>query len=118
MLSVAPKSMLVSALCSCAEVRRQSRTRRFLEGLSSDELQYIAEFLGACILEAQRRCVCTRAQLAESIERFEGSRTADAPGHGSPVSLRLQEHKMILLLEYLCRSGRMDLPARVGTGPA
>jgi len=94
------RETLVTALVSCANSALKSRSRRFLAGLSSDEMQFIAEFLGCCILESARWPVCSRAQLAEAIFDFQRSRR----GLRGPCS-KDQEHKMILLLEYLCCSG-------------
>ena len=48
------RKVLVGALASCADTPSRANARRFLRGLSSDELQFIAEFLGACILEEGR----------------------------------------------------------------
>jgi hypothetical protein len=81
---------------------------RFLQGLSADELQYIAEFLGSCILESDSRPPCTRGQLAEGITEFERRRRAAPPQD--------VDHKMILLLEYLCCCGltQFSLSARAG----
>jgi hypothetical protein len=72
---------LVAALASCADQSLQSKTRHFLLGLSCDELQFIAGYLGSCIVEPARPCCCSRAGYSD------------------------QEHKMILLLEFLRRSG-------------
>jgi len=94
------RETLVAALVSCANRSLKSRSRRFLAGLSRDEMQFIAEFLGCCILETARRPVCSRAQLAEAIADFQRTRR----GLGGSCS-EDQEHKMILLLEYLCCSG-------------
>jgi hypothetical protein len=90
---------LVAALASCAEAPIKPKVRRFLSGLSFDELQFIAEFLGASILESGRNCQCSRAQLAERIAQFQQGRIdgADCPSQD-------RDHKMILLLEFLCRS--------------
>jgi len=89
--------------------QRRSRTRRFLLGLSGDELQYIADFLGSHILEADHRPECGRWQLAEDIAKFECCRFAaacDRRGRRrASVSFEDNEHKMILLLEYLDRCG-------------
>jgi hypothetical protein len=82
----------------CAEHRFQKKARRFLLGLSTDELQYIAEFLGACVLESVGRSAASRRDLADGIAQFQQVRRAPAD------CLADQEHKMILLLEYLCRS--------------
>ena len=97
---------LVSALSSCVGDRRRERARRFLQGLSGDELEYIAEFLGSCILEAEHRLGSTRKQLAEDVARFERCRRGTSPH--TKALLRDEDHKMILLLEYLscCRSRR------------
>ena len=91
------RSALVAALVSCADNPHKSQARRFVEGLSADELQFIAEFLGACVLDSSGKPCASRAQWAERITRYQqaldGCRSAD------------REHKMILLLEYLCRTG-------------
>jgi hypothetical protein len=105
---------LVAALVACADRPLKSEARRFLAGLSADELQFIAEFLGSCVLESQMRCARNRAELAERIARFQQAR-ADRAGMRSPD----QERKMILLLEYLCRAGvqGLSMPARAaGSG--
>jgi hypothetical protein len=86
---------LISAISACAEARLRRRSRRFLQGLSTDELQYIAEFLGARILECAERAA-NRPELADRIARFERERPA-------ALASRDRDHKMILLLEYLCR---------------
>lgn len=93
------RSSLVTALVSCAASPVKPTARRFLLGLSSDELQFIAEFLGASILESVE-CRRSRAQLAEQIARYQEE---CASRRGCPS--QDQDHKMILLLEYLSRSG-------------
>jgi hypothetical protein len=81
----------------CADKSRRLWARRFLTGLSADELQFIAEFLGASILDPAAAPLCpSRAELARCIEHFALSASPHSP---SPD----EEHKMILLLEYLCR---------------
>ena len=76
----------------------RSKARRFLAGLSSDELQFIAGFLGSCILESLGPGACDRSVGARKL-------SAD------------HELKMILLLEYLCCSGlqKVSMPARAGS---
>ena len=96
------RATLVSALSSCVADPKKRKARRFLQGLSRDELQYIAEFMGCCILESHQRLGCTRRQLAEGIAQFEHCRTR-ARGWQD------DDHKMILLLEYLCRCGLTNL---------
>jgi hypothetical protein len=63
-------------------------------------MQFIAEFLGCCILESARQPACSRAQLSEAISDFESARRASCGWCSED-----REHKMILLLEYLCCSG-------------
>ena len=132
------RDSLVAALVACSDQPLKSEARRFLDGLSSDELQFIAEFLGSCMLESPVGCGRTRAELAERIARFQrpradraqnlgaenvgaesvGAQNAGAQNAGWMRSTD-QEHKMILLLEYLCRSGvqELRLPVRSG-GPS
>ena len=102
---------LVAALTSCADCPLKPRARRFLTGLSSDELQFIAEFLGACILESAEESRCSRTELAGRIAQFQRERPGCSPGRSQD-----QDHKMILLLEFLCRSGspRLSLAMRAG----
>jgi hypothetical protein len=94
---VARRQELAAALIACAESPCRAKARRFVNGLSSDELQFIAEYLGACILESARQCQRSRAELAARLADFQQSH---APLLGAD-----QDHKMILLLEYLWRSG-------------
>ena len=122
------RNSLVAALIACADQPLKSEARRFLDGLSADELQFIAGFLGSCMLEPQVRSARNRAELAELIARFQQTRVDRAQNLGpqnlGPQNLGWmrstdQEHKMILLLEYLCRSGVQELrmPVRSG-GPS
>jgi hypothetical protein len=109
----AQKSVLVSALSACADELQQRDARRFLQGLAKDELQYIAEFLGSCILESQGHFLSSRTQLVEAIKQFDRSRRATSGGSAASA-VQDQEHKMILLLEYLCRSGLTRFSMGVG----
>jgi hypothetical protein len=90
------RNALVAALLACSDntLKRKAKARRFLEGLSSDELQFIAEYLGARILESTET---GRASADRSMAEFQN--LPYRPG----VSDR--DHKMILLVEYLRRSG-------------
>ena len=105
------RDSLVAALVACADQPLKSEARRFLAGLSSDELQFIAEFLGSCVLESQVRYACNRAELAERIARFHQVRADRAQRCSTD-----QAHKMILLLEYLCRSGVQERGMAAGAG--
>jgi hypothetical protein len=106
------RNSLLAALVACADQPLKSEARRFLAGLSADELQFIAGFLGSCVLESQQRCARNRAELAERIARFQ-----ELPADRAPRRTTDQELKMILLLEYLCRSGVQELriPASAGS---
>ena len=77
------RSTLVAALVACADSPWKAKARRFLCGLSSDELQYIAGFLGGCILESP----------------------GNGPGTYDCRCSEDRELKMILVQEYLCRAG-------------
>ena len=107
------RNALVAALVSSADRPLKPKARRFLVGLSFDELQFIAEFVGACILESPDEGRCSRAELAERVAEFQRGRLQYSPGCSED-----QDHKMILLLEYLCRSGspRISLAMRAGQG--
>jgi len=89
------RDALVSALTACAETRVRARARRFLVGLSSDELEFIAGFVGACILESPEDL----SRATERVERHH--RRVPAVGHCASD----RESKLILLREYLRRSG-------------
>jgi hypothetical protein len=95
---VAQRQDLVAALIACAEAPFRARARRFANGLSADELQFIAEYLGSCILESANCCSCSPAELAARLPAAD------------------RDHKMILLLEYLCRTGHQAVAVRVRTG--
>jgi hypothetical protein len=95
---VALRQDLVAALAACADCSSQAKARSFLSGLSGDELQFIADYQAACILESSCCIRCSREQLADRIAEFQRSRGATCD----------QDHKMILLLEYLCRSGMQE----------
>ena len=118
MPAVAKKAALVRALSLWVGDLQRRQAKRFLQGLATDELQYIAEFLGSCILESGGRCRGSRTQLAEAIKQFDRSRHSSlcAAGHRYPDGLQDHEHKMVLLLEYLCRSGMTQYTIGVGAG--
>ena len=104
------RAALISAITACAEERLRKKAQWFLQGLSSDELEYIAEYLGACVLELCGQEACSRRQAADGIAHFDRWRS------GSDGSLSDHEHKMIVLLEYLCRCKltRYSLVTRAG----
>jgi hypothetical protein len=81
---------LVVALVECAESSLRSQARRFLLGLSSDELQFIAEFMGGYILESAECREARRLRLCCSED---------------------QQLKLIVLREFLSQSGLQQLSA-------
>ena len=101
------QSDFLAALVSCAEGPLQSTVRRFLVGLSSDELQFLANFMGASILEGVQE-PCSRALLADRVAEMQRCRQTAGPASD-------QDHKMILLIEFLCRSGLGRTPISVRT---
>jgi hypothetical protein len=103
------KTILLKSLCTVVPDPQRRKTRQFLLGLSTDELQYIAEFLGSCILESEHPHRWTRAQLNHGIQQFDQSQKN---------SISDREHKMILLLEFLCRCdiGAAPIPTQAGPG--
>ena len=86
------RKSLVAALVERAEQPLKLDARRFLAGLTGDELQFIADYMGFCILESQLPAGYTRCELARSISEFQ----AACPARDS-------DRKSILLLEYLSR---------------
>lgn len=103
------RATLISALVEIAADRQREIAFRFLQGLSADELQYIAEFVGTMVLECSEGSE-SRAQLAERIAAF--LRAKRSRQYSQAASLTDQDHKVILLMEYLGRSG-LDAPPRV-----
>ena len=106
------RSILVAALVACADRGLKSQVRGFLQGLSCDELQYIAGFLGACILESSQMSRYSRAELIGRVAEFQRSGRACA-AHAAD-----RDHKMILLFEYLCRTAPREFPITVSAGEA
>ena len=103
------KSVLVRSLCSMVPSGQERKARQFLLGLSTDELQCLAEFLGSCILESERLRGLRRADLSECIQRFYDCRNCAEPE---------RRHKAILLVEFLrrCGMGSDSLAARAEQG--
>ena len=100
---------LVAALASCADGSLRPKTRRFLAGLSYDELQFLAEFLGASILECD--CRYPRRQISVRIGEFQKARRARCNAASAD-----QDHKIILLREFLFVSGLEPAPVALRFG--
>jgi hypothetical protein len=86
------KSSLQEALLFAVDPRLRGKARRFLAGLSLDELESIASFSGACVLEGRAVQTCTREHLAEWVRQFG-------------LQARKSDGLMLLLFEYFCRYG-------------
>jgi hypothetical protein len=97
------RGVLVAALATCSTSRSKSQTRRFLGGLSRDELQFIADYVGASILESADDGPCSGPELADRIVEFQRNRSSHPD----------LDHKTILLLEFLGRSGLGKTPFAV-----
>ena len=95
MIVVREKLTLVSAVSSLSTASRREAARRFLEGLSSDELEYIAAYFGARLIESRPTSpALTRDEIALCIQRYD--RAAAHPGAAARPT-----HRMMILLEYL-----------------
>ncbi len=93
------RNTLVAALVACTDQPLKPKARRFLRGLSADELQFIAGYLGARILASEETC-------GDGLTHIHQPRTARVTAD--------RELKMILLREYLCRAGVQELPLSMG----
>lgn len=87
----------MNALVATSPDPAKGPAARFLEGLAADELRYIAEFLGAGVVNPELRPAGDRRAVAERIQIYEARRTP----RGADAS-----HKMILLLEFLTLARR------------
>jgi hypothetical protein len=110
------RTNLVEALSSMSRLGVRESARDFLEGLSTDELQYIAGYLGARTIDPELNdSVGTRGCRARAIERYERTRIAQHKcewSSGGRTAVRQAadvSHKMIVLLEFLARSERTSV---------
>ena len=89
------RNTLVAALVACSDETVKTRARRFLLGLSCDELQFIAEFLGACILESSDDV----ARAADAVHAYQSRMARD-------------DDKIPILREFLGLCGRRSMVMR------
>jgi hypothetical protein len=94
------RDLLVAALTACAETTLQARVRRFLAGLSCDELEFIAGFFGGCI-------------LATNAGSNAPPGNASQPCADSGLPAADLDHKLILVHEYLAYSRPLSLSTLV-----
>ena len=102
--------MLVNALSSVSAIQSRNRAEQFLEGLSGAELRYIAEFMGASLLDPDLKAGGNRGAAASRIERYQNASRSRAGSQDS--------NHMIVLLEYISltgfRPGSQTYTAHVG----
>ena len=109
MYPVTVRTSLVEALSTISRLGKQESARDFLEGLSTDELQYIAAYFGARTLDPELNdSTSTRGGCTRAIERYEKGRVAKRAWDRSSGNTRTAtkqatdvSHKMIVLLEFL-----------------
>lgn len=95
MAAVASRSSLVGALLRNAVPANRHTIYDFLRGLSRDELECLAEFQGACILEAEYS-PGRRSNYYRLMSAF-----FDPTVHERWRDPDARAHKIILLLSYL-----------------
>ena len=114
MYLVREQSNLVNAISSLSTAGREQAARRFLEGLSTDELRYIAAYLGTRVVDPGLPPPSQdRSQIVQSIERYEDSKNGPEPkpvGSDSRCCGGMAGHQMMVLLEYLSACS-LDTPA-------
>lgn len=115
------QSNLVDAISSMSTAGRQQAARNFLEGLSTDELRYIAGYLGTRVIDPALPPPCkNRNQIVLSIARYEVSKKGPEPktvGSDTRCNGSRVTHRMMVLLEYLSAcsmGGPATLTARAG----
>ena len=93
--AVASRSSLVGALLRSAPPVNRQIVLDFLQGLSRDELECLAEFQGACILEAEFSESCHSYRLMSDFFDPAVSERWSNPDD--------RAHKMFIVLTYLDR---------------
>lgn len=118
MYPVTERTTLVEALSSMSKLGRRRTARDFLEGLSTDELKYIAGYFGARTLDpGLGNETATRGSRACEIQRYERTRARKVmhASGGTRTATKLSSavsHKMIVLLEFLSVSERTPSSAK------
>ena len=114
MYLIREQSNLVDAISSLSTAGREQAARRFLEGLSTDELRYIAAYFGTRVVDPGLPPPSqNRNQIAQSIERYEDAKKGPEPktaGSDSRCCGSMAGHQMMVLLEYLSACS-LDTPA-------
>jgi hypothetical protein len=107
---VASRSSLVGALLRAAVPANRHVVLEFLRGLSRDELGCLAEFQGACALEAQEFVPCNPYRLLpEFFDPFTSERWRNADDRA---------HKTFIVLAWLEHSREIPAAVRIRTQSA
>lgn len=93
MAAVASRSSMVGALLRTAIPSNQHLVMDFLQGLSRDELECLAEFQGACVLEKEFSVACQPYRLMADFFDPSASERWRNPDD--------RAHKMFIVLAYL-----------------
>ena len=108
MAAVASRSSLIGALLRNIIPVNRHKVLEFLRGLSRDELECLAEFQGACVLEAEYCVACHPYTLiADFFDPVASERWSNPDDRA---------HKAFIVLEYLKNvewSVSIRLPAKV-----
>jgi hypothetical protein len=88
-----------------AHTSRRRSVSEFLEGLSQDELQCLAEFQGACLIETEYRAFHTYRLMAEFFDPAMSARWHNATDRA---------HKTFVVLAWL---DTLDCPAPLPLRP-
>ncbi len=93
MAAVASRSSMVGALLRTASPFNRSFVSDFLQGLSRDELECLAEFQGSCVLEEEFSVACNPYRLmADFFDPSVSERWRNPDDRA---------HKMFIVLGYL-----------------
>jgi len=103
--AVASRSSLVGALLRSAFPANRHKVFEFLRGLSRDELECLAEFQGACVLEEEFSVACHPYRLmADFFDPVVSERWSHPDDRA---------HKMFVVLAYLDRLQEKSLTIRL-----
>ena len=106
MAVVASRSSLVGALLGSAELTDRLLVLEFLQGLSLDELECLAEFQGACVLESILRSPSPYRVLPEFFDPVVCERWQRPEDRA---------HKTFVVLEWLEHTQRKPVSISIAT---
>lgn len=97
MVPATQKADWIAIVTDAAPAAAKARVQSLLRGLSSDELQYLASFLGTCTLENFDPFIAPHYRLSLAVQRFDAQR----PIKGQTLD---RQHKMFVALELFRRA--------------